>query len=134
VRGKLALGFGIAILLAGCGGGDGSSDDSTLAPALNPAAVRGCLLRAGAEPEALAPLRPDGAPRHPQHVFFEGPVTGHIAIFLAPKPIFTERLAKAYTAIQEYRATVARGGRALILLDPGSPNPNRALAFRCVVG
>ncbi len=127
----IALFLGTAMLLTGCGSGGDTSDAP---PPLTTAAVKGCLLEAGAAPEALSPQRPKGAPRHVQHVFFEGPVTGHIAIFLASEPVFGQGLARAYTDLNEYRATVARGGRALILLDPESPNPNRALAFKCVVG
>jgi hypothetical protein len=122
------------MLLAGCGGGEDTSEAPAPPPALTTAAVKACLLKAGAAPEALAPQQPKAAPRHFQRVYFEGPVTGHIAIMLSREPIFSQGLARAYTAQQEYLATAVRGGRAMILLDNYKPNPNRALAFKCVVG
>ena len=132
-RRAAALALGLALLLAGCGGSGDTSQSA--APALTVAAVKACLLKAGAAPEDLAPQQPKGAPRHFQHVYFKGPeANGHIAIMLSRKPIFSPALARAYTAQQEYLATAVRGGRAMILLDNYKPNPNRALAFKCVVG
>ena len=123
----LALVMGIAALLVGCGGGSSSPD-------LTPSAVTDCLHANGARYEGLAPQQPKGFPANTQHVFAKGPVTGHIVVFMSSRPVFTRRLASAYREINEYKAFVARGGRALILLDPEPVPLDKKIVFRCVEG
>jgi hypothetical protein len=114
-------------LLAGC------SDDSRV-PVLTSASVMRCVLDGGGEKWPLTPQMPKGAPTRFETVYTIGPDRGHIGILISRPHTFTERLAKEFDEIGEYRATPTREGRVLVLLDGEISKADRTVAFECVEG
>jgi hypothetical protein len=92
-----------------------------------------CILDGGGEPWPLVPLRSKkDAQLVPEHVYAIGPDRGHIGALLSLRRADATELARVLNERGEYQAFMARGGRVVVLGDPGLSEPDRALAFACV--
>lgn len=143
VRGAISLLLTLSLLVAGCGSGgsdetavaESSAKESGKPPAGGPSGpavrVTECLVEAGGSRGPLAPNPPEPEPPSRWFAHGYGPGEGHVAIYLFTSPKRIDRLVRGFDEIGEYDALKTMDGRALILLDPGYDEVDRATAFRC---
>ncbi len=96
--------------------------------------VSRCIAERGGRKWTQAPRFPARFPAHYESVVMIGPKIGHITVYLSRRPEFTKHLARGFDEIEEFKATVVRGGHGLLLLDADVADIDRRVAFECVEG
>lgn len=124
--------------LTGCGGGGGSTAEKYNPTAiLTPAAVKSCLEEGGVEMRLAPPLAPKGSPLNTPAFYAIGPERGAVGVILSPNRSISRRIAAILNRRHEFVPTIARSGKAIMLLEPSSVSgleKNRALVKECAEG
>lgn len=144
VRGKgrwvaVALAIGLLALagLAACGGDSGGGAEAEAEPTTTSepvdaaTQVLSCIEERGGEEWPLSPIMPDDAPAELETVYAIGPDRGHIGVIMSLEPALGRRLAKELEEIAEYRAIPIKGGREVLIYDPGLSVPDKSTIYDC---
>jgi hypothetical protein len=109
----------LALAAAGCGGSQSTAASQTTAEGFTADAIVHCVVAGGGHREQESPILPKGFPKQAEMAGLRAQEGDVAVVYVSRQPVFNESIARGVEAIHEFEeATVMRGGRALMMVQP----------------